>query len=275
MNTQVAPVSAIIPCYRCAGTIDRAAGSVARQTLKPAELILVDDQSGDSTWNALERIGASHPPGWIKLIARDRNGGPSAARNTGWQAATQPYIAFLDADDAWHPSKIDLQYRYMRDNPDLVLCGHRSRRVRNPEHERIEISSPASTDIGATALLLGNRFVTPSVMLKGSLPFRFAEDRRHMEDHLLWLQIACAGHRITRLDAELTFLYKAPFGETGLSSELWRMETAELDNYRRLFRAGALGAPATLALWGWSLAKFARRLAYAAIPALRERLEPR
>jgi len=275
MTTQLAPVSAVIPCYRSAGTICRAVGSIAGQTLKPAELVLVDDHSDDSTWETLEQVKASHPPGWIRLIARDRNGGPSAARNAGWEAATQSYLAFLDADDAWHSRKIELQYRYMRENPGVVVCGHRSRRVRNPEDERIESLSPVPTDVSTAALLLGNRFVTPSVMLKRSLPFRFAEDRRHMEDHLLWLQIACAGHRITRLDAELTFLYKAPFGETGLSSELWRMEMAELDNYRRLFRAGALGAPATLALWFWSLAKFSRRLAYAAIPALRERLEPR
>lgn len=275
MNAQLAPVSAIVPCFRSAGTIERAARSVASQTLRPAELIFVDDVSGDSTWGTLERIKAAHPLGWIRLIARDRNGGPSAARNTGWETATQPYIAFLDDDDTWHPAKIEVQYQYMRENPDVALCGHRSRRIRTLADENIEPLSPIPVDISATALLLGNRFVTPSAMLKRSLPFRFADDRRHMEDHLLWLQIACAGYKVVRLNAELAFLYKAPFGETGLSSALWRMETAELDNYRRLFRAGIIGTPATLALWAWSLAKFTRRLAYTAIPALRERLEPR
>jgi len=275
MNAQLAPVSAIVPCFRCAATIERAARSVAGQTLKPAELIFVDDCSGDSTWNTLERVKAGNAPGWVRLVARDKNGGPSAARNAGWEAATQPYIAFLDDDDAWHPRKIELQYRYMHENSDVAVCGHRSRRVRGAEDERAEPGTPSPADISPAALLLGNRFVTPSVMLKRNLPFRFAEDRRHMEDHLLWMQIAFAGHRVVRLDAELAFLYKAPFGETGLSSELWRMETAELDNYRRLFRAGVLGAPATLALWAWSLAKFAKRLAFATIPPLRARIQPR
>ena len=239
---------------------------MARQSIMPAELILVDDHSGDATWNALERLKAGYKLGWIKLIARAHNGGPGATRNTGWKAATQKYLAFLDADDAWHPRKIELQYGYMRENPEVAVCGHRSRRVRNPEHEHIEVLSPAPAMVSASAMLLGNRFVTPSVMLLRELPFRFAEDRRHMEDHLLWLQLVCAGHKVARLEAELAFLYKAPFGESGLSAELWRMETAELDNYRRLFRAGAISAPATLLLWAWSLAKFARRAAYGAVP---------
>jgi hypothetical protein len=147
--------------------------------------------------------------------------------------------------------------------------------VRNRENERVEAFVPTPAEISATALLLGNRFVTPSVMLKRALPFRFAEDKRYMEDHLLWVQIACAGNRVVRLDAELAFLYKAPFGDSGLSSDLWRMEGAELDNYRRLLKQGAIGVPAALALWTWSLAKFMRRLAYAGIAPLRERLEPR
>jgi glycosyltransferase involved in cell wall biosynthesis len=275
MNVPFAPVSAVIPCYRCAGTIDRAVRSIANQTLRPVELILVDDQSGDAARGALEKVKASLGPDWIKLVARDRNGGPGAARNTGWEAATQPYLAFLDADDAWHPRKIELQYQFMRRNPEVALCGHRSRRTRSLEPEQVESLSAAAEEISASALLRGNRFVTPSVMLRRDLPLRFAEDRRYMEDHLLWLQIAFAGYRVVRLDAELAFLYKAPFGEGGLSADLWRMEAAELDNYKRLFRAGSIGALATLALWTWSLAKFARRLAYFLVPALRNRLDPK
>jgi glycosyltransferase involved in cell wall biosynthesis len=234
----------------------------------------VDDQSGDSTLSALEQTLARYGPDWIRLIARDRNGGPGVARNTGWEAATQPYLAFLDADDAWHPRKIELQFSYLRNNSQIAVCGHGSRRVRNPEDERIDVCPPAAAEISASALLLRNRFFTSTVMLKRGLPFRFAEDRRHMEDHLLWMQAAFAGYKLARLDAWLSFMYKAPFGEKGLSAQLWKMEKAELDNYRRLFRADAISAPATLALWGWSLVKFARRLVYAPIPALRQRLEP-
>jgi glycosyltransferase involved in cell wall biosynthesis len=274
MNAPLAPVSAVIPCYRCAGTIDRAVRSIANQTLRPTELILVDDQSGDSTRSALEKTRASNGPGWIRLLARDRNGGPSATRNAGWEVATQPYLAFLDADDAWHPRKVELQFQYMRDNPQVAVSGHRVKRVRNPGDERIDALSPDTTEVSASALLLRNRFFTSTVMLKRSLPLRFPEDRRHMEDHLLWMQTAFAGHRVVRLDAWLSFMYKAPFGEGGLSANLWRMEAADLDNYRRLFRAGSISAPATVGLWMWSLVKFARRLVYAPIPALRERLEP-
>src|SRR5688572_15186507 len=102
-----APVSVVVPCYRCAATIGDAIASIVDQTARPAEVLLVEDCSGDDTLEALHRIAAAYEPGWIKVIAMPANGGPSRARNTGWQQAEQPYIAFLDADDTWAPRKLE------------------------------------------------------------------------------------------------------------------------------------------------------------------------
>jgi hypothetical protein len=49
MTPALAPVTAIVPCFRCTGTLERAVASVAAQTWRPAELVLVDDGSGDET----------------------------------------------------------------------------------------------------------------------------------------------------------------------------------------------------------------------------------
>ena len=57
-----APVSVIIPCFRCTKTIARALASVAAQTLRPAEVILVDDASGDGTRAVLHELQAYYPP---------------------------------------------------------------------------------------------------------------------------------------------------------------------------------------------------------------------
>src|SRR5215831_14326963 len=97
-----APVSAVIPCYRCGATIRRALESVAGQTLLPSEVILVDDCSADGTEAELRQIATEYPQGWIKVVSLSANGGPGVARNGGWDAAAQPYVAFLDADDCWH-----------------------------------------------------------------------------------------------------------------------------------------------------------------------------
>jgi len=117
----IAPVSVVIPCYRCGATIKRAVDSVAAQTLRPAEVILIEDGSGDNTLEQLYRVQGEHPKDWIKIIALEKNSGPSFARNTGWDAATQPYIAFLDADDSWHPQKTEIQYQWMAAHPKVCV----------------------------------------------------------------------------------------------------------------------------------------------------------
>jgi glycosyltransferase involved in cell wall biosynthesis len=106
-TTDLASVSVIIPCYNCAGTIHRALASVASQSLRPAEVILVDDHSTDDTLQSLYRLQDRYGREWIRIIEQPVNGGPGTARNMGWNAATQTYIAFLDSDDTWHPKKIE------------------------------------------------------------------------------------------------------------------------------------------------------------------------
>lgn len=113
-SPQIAKLSVIIPCYRCASTIERSVASIASQTMLPAEVILVDDKSNDTTIDKLRQLKDLYKNDWIKIISLPVNSGPSVARNTGWDAATQDYIAFLDADDSWHHKKIEIQYNWMK-----------------------------------------------------------------------------------------------------------------------------------------------------------------
>lgn len=256
-----APVSVVIPCYRCSPTITRALASVAAQTLPPAEVILVDDGSQDGTLEHLHALAAAHAPGWIRIIAQPENRGAADARNAGWAVATQPYVAFLDADDAWHSRKIELQHGFMAAHPQIALCGHKHEILEAPEVPCKEIGEIAAQPISKLSLLLSNSFFAPTMMmLRREVPYRFLSGRRHVDDHLLWLQILCAGFPFVRLSAKLAYTYKRPYGESGLSGQLWRMEKAELENYWILHRDGSIGLAAALALSAWSLAKFTRRL---------------
>ena len=256
-----APVSAVIPCFRCASTIGRAVSSVAAQTQRPAEVILVDDGSGDGTLDTLHGLAAQYG-NWIKIIALAVNGGAADARNAGWAAATQPYLAFLDADDSWHPRKIELQYGYLKEHPEVALCAHRHEILDSRDIPERPVGPVSAQPVSRVSLLLSNNFFAPTMMmLKRGLPQRFLSGRRHVDDHLLWLQIVCAGHPLVRLSPKLAYTYKQPFGESGLSGQLWVMERSELANYWILRREGCIGLGTTLALNAWSLAKFARRLA--------------
>lgn len=256
----VAPVSVVIPCFRCAATIKRAIASVAQQTQKPAEVILVEDGSDDDTLAVLRALAERHP-NWIKIIALPENKGVATARNVGWSAATQPYIAFLDADDAWHPQKIEIQTSYMDTHPEIVLCGHGHRIMeRSAVLPDWKILAWKEQHIPKWSWLLSNKFVTPSVMVRSEISQRFVKNQRYMEDHSLWMEVVCSGQRVTKLSAELVAIYKSSFGVSGLSAQLWAMEQGELSNYQHLYNENYINLAQWLALSVYSLLKFGRRL---------------
>jgi glycosyltransferase involved in cell wall biosynthesis len=111
-------VSAIIPTYNRAKTIQGAVDSVLAQTWKEMEVIVVDDGSTDQTDEVLRAYGDK-----IRVI-RQKNGGPSAARNTGIKAATGEIVTFLDSDDAWLPLKTERQIKLLQrtESSGVVCC---------------------------------------------------------------------------------------------------------------------------------------------------------
>lgn len=233
-----APVSVVVPCYRCADTIAASVASVAAQTLPPAEVILVDDCSGDGTLQALREVASHYPEGWVKVLDSPRNGGPSQARNIGWANATQEYVAFLDADDTWAPGKLELQVAALREDPRIALIAHRMDvRDRSAGHPRLR--PPVRVRIvGRKRMLLNNPFPTASVVLRRDLPFRFNEDFRRVEDFLLWAQICFSGYRCAKLNQTLASWHKANYGAGGLSGDLAAMHKAGKEVRRELLRQG-------------------------------------
>lgn len=258
--SQTVPVSVVVPCYRCSLTLERAVESVAAQSSLPAELILVDDFSNDETVKLLEALAVRHAPGWIKIRRLGQNVGAGSARNVGWEAAIQPFVAFLDADDAWHPEKLTIQYAYMRAHPEVTVSGHHHRFLRQDIAPTWKLVEARAKIIKKWPMLLSNQFVTPSVMIRRDVTHRFVENQRHMEDHMLWLQVLFAGGGVVKLGPELAAIYKEPFGARGLSAQIWLMERGELRNYRRLFKAGFIKSHEFAALCGYSVLKCARRL---------------
>jgi glycosyltransferase involved in cell wall biosynthesis len=100
-------VSVVIPSYNCASYVSETIRSVLAQSLRPTEIIVVDDGSSDDT----PSVARGFPEG-VRYI-RQENAGAGAARNAGVEASTGEWIAFLDADDIWHADKLRFQ-----------LCAH-------------------------------------------------------------------------------------------------------------------------------------------------------
>lgn len=112
----MALISIVIPAYNRYQLIQNAIKSIYEQTMQDYEIIVVDDGS-DIPLVILENEYKK-----VRVIRHKSNFGESAARNTGIQAATGKYIAFLDSDDEWLPEKLAIQVSFLEQNPELGLC---------------------------------------------------------------------------------------------------------------------------------------------------------
>jgi glycosyltransferase involved in cell wall biosynthesis len=187
------PVSVVVPCWRCRGTIARAVESIAAQTRLPHEVILVDDASGDGTADALHALAGRYPKDWISVIEQRDNGGAGVARNAGWETASSPYIAFLDADDAWHPKKLEIQVAWMEAHPEAVLTGTGT--VVRDTLDYLPTIPDSFSVIPVTfhRALFASLLHTRSVMIRACVPNRFVSGKRYSEDYLLWLSLLAEG----------------------------------------------------------------------------------
>lgn len=106
-----APVSVVIPFYGGHQTIQRAVDSLNAQELRPSGIVVVDDASPEPF--PAESIRSEIP---IRVVVHDRNRGIPAARNAGFRAAAQDWIAFLDQDDEWAPDKLARQWTRLEES---------------------------------------------------------------------------------------------------------------------------------------------------------------
>ena len=150
-------VCTIIPAYNAEAFLHRAIDSVLNQTAPVDEIIVVDDGSKDSTCAVAESYGPR-----VHLI-RQKNAGPAAARNLGVRSSNSDFIAFLDADDAWQPQKIEKQLAAFAANPGAVLCYTGVTHVHTEGwQEDFPVRPP---DVLRSELRLGNPKLVPSCVM--------------------------------------------------------------------------------------------------------------
>lgn len=252
-----ADVSVIIPCYNSSATLGRALQSIARQTQRPREVIVVDDGSSDDVGPVVAIAQSQADSYSIHLIKNTSNLGASAARNLGWESAKASLIAFLDADDEWLPEKIERQFALMRDNPLLTISGHTF--TESMLANTVSRSQPRTSVVSLQRLLFRCVFPTPSVMVKRDIKQRFNTQWTHSEDYLLWMEIVAAHGPALLIKEPLVRLHKPAFGASGLSADTLQMHEGQMNAYKFLSRNKTIKRHELALAMFWSYSKYLRR----------------
>ena len=192
-------VSIVTPAYNAQRYIAETIASVQAQTYRDWEQIVVDDRSGDSTAAAVTALARDDPR--VRLIEHERNSGPARTRQTALDAARFRWIAFLDADDAWLPHKLERQLRFMRE---------RGAAFSYTEYRRI---SADGTRVGRIvrvparmtySRLLGDTAIATSTVIvdrAATGPLKMTET--YYDDFVLWLGLLKRGFTAHALKEDL------------------------------------------------------------------------
>lgn len=187
----IGKISVVIPCFNQARYLGEALESVLRQSVPPAEVIVVNDGSTDGTAGVARRYAG------VDLL-NQRNQGVSAARNAGLAASRGDYLIFLDADDALLPNAIQRGLRYLTQKPGASLAAGLAEKV-DMRGEPMPGGTQPERAHGADAyssLLQGNSIWTPGAAIFRRSAFeRFGDFNtdprlRCAEDYELYLRMA-------------------------------------------------------------------------------------
>jgi glycosyltransferase involved in cell wall biosynthesis len=188
-------VSVVIAAFDYGRFIGHAIRSSLDQTFTDREIIVVDDGSTDETASVVAGFG-----GAVRYIAQPGPLGISIARNTAIAAARGRYVAFLDADDLWQPTKLARQVPVLAARPDVVMVYCDSTYFDHATGGDLDRHSDrflhAEGGIVPALLLRGNFIASPTPVVRREALTAvggFDPTLRFAEDYDMWLRVAARG----------------------------------------------------------------------------------
>jgi glycosyltransferase involved in cell wall biosynthesis len=174
--------SVVIPAYNRGDLLPRAIASVLRQSLPAREIIIVDDASTDGT----AAVAARFPGAPLQVVSHVQNRGPSVARNTGVASARAPWVAFLDSDDEWAPTKAERQLAALLADRGASRAGVTGYVIRDLRNGRMTTFQSPPGRIAPDELLFGCPLSIGSTMMVERAAFDatggFDPSMRRLED---------------------------------------------------------------------------------------------
>ena len=233
-------VTVIVPAFNAAEWIAQTLTSIQAQTHVAIEVLVADDASNDDTARIVGEFAArDERVRHLRLPAN--SGGPAGPRNFALAQACTTWVAFCDADDLWHPQKLELQLRVAQtESADLVCTAIQDFVPALPPSPKRAIDSTQPLRVKSVGLwrLLGKNIIPcSSVLCRRALiaeagGFDTARELVAVEDYDLWLQLIERGAKIVKLELPLVDYRRLP---SSLSARKLRMARRALRAVQRHF----------------------------------------
>jgi len=201
-------ISVIIPAYNAEATIADCLESVVRQTVRPFEVVLVDDGSTDHT----RREAAKFEAKLTLRIVSQSNSGLGKARNAGMAAATGDAYAFLDADDMWLPGKLEQGVKGLLKYPKTQWF-YTPILEWTPDNEQSTRKRACSQVSSLQSFLSYNPIVPSTIIMRSGFDYAWENDRNLQEDVGAHLRVLSRGD-FPKMLPEATLKYRLDFGMT-------------------------------------------------------------
>ncbi len=185
-------VSVVMPAYKAEEYIEAAIGSVQAQTYENWELLVMDDCSPDGCGEIVKAMAEKDSR--IRLVRNEKNMGVARTRNRGLDLCRGDYVALLDSDDLWRPTKLEKQLALaQKEKADIIYCSY-AIIDENGKQKCADYIVPAKTDL--KKMLVRNVISCSAVMLEKDTAqtYRFPTDYYH-EDFALWLDMLRGGRK--------------------------------------------------------------------------------
>jgi glycosyltransferase involved in cell wall biosynthesis len=228
-------VSIVIPTYNHAPMLQRALATVVEQTYQNWNAIVVNNFSTDNT---LEVVAAFNDPR-IQCINFRNNGVIGASRNEAITLATGEYVAFLDSDDTWFPTKIEKCVAFLENGSDLVC--HAEYWIDESGKSRLVSYGPSEAATHHNLIYKGNRISTSATMVRATLlkevnGFDVSPELISTEDYDLWIRLAARSNKFAFIDEPLGEYHRH---DNNVSANIEKHLTAELALLSKHFSANA------------------------------------
>lgn len=192
-----------LPFFNNENTLIDAIKSIFAQTFQDWQLILVDDGSTDSSLNIVQNINDPR----VKIISNKQNSGLPNVLNQITQNAKGIYIARMDADDLMHPQRLELQLKYLQDNPSVDVVGTGSYII-DHENTIIGIRGAQQLELKPNKVIREGLFIHPTITGKRDWFINNPYDPKYIraEDKELWCRVL--GHSNLSLITRPLFFYR-------------------------------------------------------------------